>query len=449
MAPSRIWIESLGCAKNQVDSEVMLGLLSSDGFVLAESADEAEVIIVNTCGFIEAAVEESIDAILEAAAPKSTGSQESRLIVAGCLYQRYGAALHEQMPEVDAFVGCGELQHIGEICRKVLGENEFSEEEDPGEPEFLYDHETPRTLFDSAISAYVKIAEGCDNRCSYCLIPALRGSYRSRSEDSVVKEVRGLIRQGVREINLIAQDTTHFGVPEAGEHKLPDLLRKLDEIRGKKWLRVLYTHPVRITNAVARAIGDSRSLCHYIDMPIQHISSNILKKMSRKGDSDDIRRAIDILRDEIPEVAIRTTLMVGFPGETDENFEELVQFVREIRFDRLGVFRYSREQDTVAARMRKQVPEEVKIERYDILMGEQAKISRKINRSFVGKRMEALIEGKDDSSANQLIGRTYRDAPEVDGFVRISYKGKTPPIGEFVHVEITKAHDHDLEGKLL
>ncbi|UCD56929.1 MAG: 30S ribosomal protein S12 methylthiotransferase RimO, partial [Candidatus Hydrogenedentota bacterium] len=386
----------------------------------------------------------SIDAILEMASVKRTGSCKG-LIVAGCLYQRYRDELRRELPEVDAFVGCGELEKITEACRSALSEAKFAA---INAPLYLYDHGTPRVLLNGVDSVYVKIAEGCDNRCSYCTIPGLRGNYRSRSADSVVKEVRSLLNRGAKEVNLVAQDTTYFGVPETGKEGLTSLLRALDSIRGRKWLRVLYTHPARITNAVARAIGDSRSVCHYLDMPIQHICDGILKAMRRKGSSYDIHRAIDILRDEISDIAIRTTLMVGFPGETDKHFERLLEFVQETRFDRLGVFKYSREPGTAAVRLGKQVPEDVKEERYEALMREQLTISRMLNRSLIGKRMEVLVEGVDNSVPNTVIGRTYRDAPEVDGFVRISYEG-SPPIGEFIRAEITEVHDYDLEGKLL
>lgn len=444
----KVWIESLGCAKNQVDSEVMLGFLRSEGLHPVSSPEEADLIVVNTCGFVEPAIEESIETILEMASLKESGSCKG-LVVAGCLYQRYGARLRKEMPEVNAFVGCGEIAEIGEVCRNALAGSESDVVDAPRIPEYLYDHKTPRVFPNGVASVYVKIAEGCDNRCLYCTIPSLRGNYRSRSVDSVVKEVRSLLRKGAKEINLIAQDTTYFGLPETGEERLTLLLRQLDGIRGKKWLRLLYAHPARVTNAVARAIGDSRSLCHYLDMPIQHVCDDILKSMGRKGGSDAVRRAIDMLRSEIPDIAIRTTLMVGFPGETDKHFGRLLEFVQETEFDRLGVFQYSREPTTAAARLHKHVPEDVKEERYDALMREQATISRRRNRSFMGKRMEVLGETEDDSDQRTIIGRTYRDAPEVDGFVRISYEGSPPPVGEFLQVEITKTHDYDLEGRLL
>jgi ribosomal protein S12 methylthiotransferase len=447
--PHNVWIESLGCAKNQVDSEVMLGMLNSAGFIVADDPECAEVIIVNTCGFIESATEESIETILEMAGAKEAGSCKG-LIVAGCLYQRYGDRLRKEMPEVDAFIGCGELEKIADACRSVLGEGQPIEAHAPETPRYLYDHETPRAFLNgTASSVYVKIAEGCDNRCAYCTIPRLRGGYRSRSTDSVVKEARELLHRGAKEINIIAQDTTYFGLPETGEEKLTSLLRRLDDIRGKKWLRLLYAHPARITSAVARAIDDSRSVCHYIDMPIQHVCDDILKAMGRKGSSGDIHRAIGTLRSEVPDIAIRTTLMVGFPGETDRHFQEMLEFVQEARFDRMGVFKYSPEAGTAAAGLGKRVPEDVKEERYEALMREQGSISYALNREFVGKRMEALVESEDGSAPQTVIGRTYRDAPEVDGFVRVSYEGSPPPIGEFVHVEITGASEHDLEGKLL
>lgn len=445
----KIWIESLGCAKNQVDSEVMLGYLDSEGFSFADEPDEADLIIVNTCGFIESAAEESIEAILDLASLKQAGSVCKGLVVAGCLYERYGENLCREMPEVDAFVGCGELSSIGAICRSVLDEENPVERAAVEAKAFLYGHETPRILLNGIVSAYVKIAEGCDNRCSYCTIPSIRGRYRSRSTDSVVKEVWRLLQDGTKEINLIAQDTTYFGMPESRDESLASLLRRLDDMRGKKWIRLLYAHPARVTNAIARAIGDSRSVCHYLEMPIQHICEDILKAMNRKGNADQIRRTIDTLRAEIPDVAIRTTLMVGFPGETEKHFDRLLEFVQEMELDRVGVFKYSCEPGTGAAGLPKQVPDEVKEERYEALMREQSTISRGLNQKLVGKTMEALVESVDDSVPGTVIGRTYRDAPEVDGFVRISCQTSPPIAGDFVQVEITKAHDYDLEGKLL
>lgn len=444
--PKKVWIESLGCAKNQVDSEVMLGFLRSKDFSLAEVPEDAELIIVNTCGFIEPAIEESIDVILEMARLKRNGMCKG-LVVAGCLYQRYGEELRKELTEVDAFIGCGEVEKIAEVSRSTLGGIAPGAPQHPQTPRYLYDHRTPREFLNGITSVYVKIAEGCDNKCSYCTIPFLRGSYRSRSIESVVREVRGLIKRGAKEINLIAQDTTYFGVPETGGEQLTSLLRRLDRTKGKKWLRLMYAHPARITNAVARAIGDSSSVCHYLDMPIQHICDDILKAMRRRGGSDEIRRAVDVLRDEVPDIAIRTTLMVGFPGETDRHFGKLLEFVQEEKFDRLGVFKYSPESDTPASRLGKKVSEDVKEERHEALMREQATISRRLNHSLVGKKMEVLVEGEDDCIPNAMIGRTYRDAPEVDGFVRIPNTRKHTPVGEFIHVDITKAHDYDLEGK--
>jgi ribosomal protein S12 methylthiotransferase len=353
------------------------------------------------------------------------------------------------MPEVDAFVGCGELESIAQACRGALDEGKSEAPAAPESPRYLYDHTTPRALLNGASSAYIKIAEGCDNRCAYCTIPSLRGKYRSRSIDSVVKEARALILRGVKEINLIAQDTTYFGLPERREERLTALLRRLDRIRGKKWIRLLYAYPARITNAVARSIADSNSVCHYIDIPIQHICDDILKAMGRKGDSAKIQRAIDTLRAEIPDIAIRTTIMVGFPGETDAHFEKLLAFIRETRFDRLGAFKYSPESGTAAAKLEGRVPDEVKEERFDALMREQASISLELNRALVGRRMEVLVEGVDDSDSDLFVGRTYRDAPDVDGYVRISCKDTPPALGEFIHVQITKAHEYDLEGEVL
>lgn len=440
----KVWIESLGCTKNTVDSEVMLGLLTANGFSPAQSPDHADLVVVNTCGFIGAATEESIEAILEMVNLKKSGACK-KVLVAGCLYQRYKDKLSAELPEVDAFIGCDAFNQVVEASKVILaGEKYFSS----GPDQFLYDHKTPRKMLNGASSVSVKIAEGCDNRCTYCTIPSIRGRYRSRTVDSVVREVRALLNAGAKEVNLIAQDTTYFRIPEEREEHLTTLLRELDNIRAKKWLRLMYAHPARITNAVARAIGDSRSICHYIDMPIQHINDDILKAMGRVGGSDVIRRSIHILRAEIPDLALRTTVMVGFPGETDEQFEELLEFARENRFERLGVFKYSKESGTPAAELRRQVPARVKEERYDALMRQQMQISRESNKALIHQKIEALVEGIDETDPAVVVGRTYRDAPEVDGVVRISCK-KRPSLNSFQQVIITAAHDYDLEGKLL
>ncbi|GAB4347282.1 MAG: 30S ribosomal protein S12 methylthiotransferase RimO [Candidatus Abyssubacteria bacterium] len=441
--PYKIWIESLGCAKNQVDSEVMLGFLRAQGYLVAERPEQADVVIVNTCGFIESAIEESIDAVLAMTQLKQHGACKG-IIVAGCLYQRFGDNLRSELPEVDVFLGCGGLDKIADACRNALLHSQFSH---AGKSDYLYDHTTPRMFLNGVTSVYLKIAEGCDNQCRYCTIPSIRGRYRSRSIHSVIKEARDLLKQGAKELNLVAQDTTYFGFPESGEECLTGLLRELDRIRMKKWVRVLYAHPARVTHAVARAIEDSRSVVHYLDMPIQHITDDILKAMGRKGNASDIYRAIGILRDEIPDLALRTTVMVGFPGETDKHFEQLLRFVREMEFERLGVFKYSREPGTPAARLRRQIPEQVKEDRYETLMRVQSSISKKLNQRLIGQKMEVLVEGFD--SPNTLTGRTYRDAPEVDGNVLIPYKGPSPPIGEFIQVEISNADIYDLEGRML
>jgi ribosomal protein S12 methylthiotransferase len=440
----KVWVESLGCTKNAVDSEVMLGFLTARGFVPAEEPEQADLIVVNTCGFIGPATEESIETILEMVKLKESGACK-KILVAGCLYQRYREKLSEEFPEVDAFIGCGELDMVVKAADDIFEGKKYRS---PCVSDFLYDHQTPRALLNGSGSVYVKIAEGCDNRCTYCTIPGIRGRYRSRTTDSVLREVRSLLQKGFREINLIAQDTTYFRIPEEREECLTTLLREIDHIRKKKWVRLMYAHPVRITNAVARAIGDSRSICHYIDMPIQHISDDILKAMGRAGNSDLIHRAIHILRAEISDLALRTTVMVGFPGETDKHFTELFEFVREARFARLGVFKYSKEPGTPAAEMRRQVSARVKEERYEALMREQMLISRELNESLVGRQLEVLVEEADENDPNILIGRTYRDAPEVDGVVRISCNER-PPLNSFQQVLITEAHDYDLEGKIL
>lgn len=437
----KICLTSLGCPKNLVDSEVMLGILKQDNFELIASEEDADILIVNTCGFIGDAKEESIEAILRLAQYKETGRCRL-LIVAGCLTQRYKDALAKEMPEVDFFIGTGEYLKIAEIIR-----NGSTEKVIAGIPQYVHDHDTPRILATPRYSAYIKIAEGCSNYCSYCTIPAIRGKFRSRPLNSVIKEIENLATQGVKEINLIAQDTTSYGIDIGESAGLEILLAKAAKVKGIEWVRLLYLYPNRITKNLMRLMRDEEKICKYIDMPIQHINSRILKAMNRNITKAQIEDTIKMIRQEMPESAVRTSLIVGFPGETEEEFEELLDFVKETRFDRLGVFKYSQEEDTPAYKIKRQIPENVKNGRLKKIMQAQAKIAKEKNRSLVGSMQRVLVEGLSEETEFLLKGRTTAQAPDnIDGITYIN-KGTASP-GDIVDVLITDAGEYDIVGEI-
>ncbi|MFA4971125.1 MAG: 30S ribosomal protein S12 methylthiotransferase RimO [bacterium] len=436
-----IHLVSLGCPKNLVDSEVMLGMLVRDGFALTEDPSKAQVIIVNTCAFIEDAKKEAIDAILEMAKHKASGSAEL-LVVAGCLPQRYEKEMEKLFPEVDIFVGAGEFQRIAGLIRDRV---EGARAVHVGRPTYIYDHETPREQATPTHTAYIKIAEGCFHPCSFCIIPNIRGGFRSRDPDSVVEEARGMLLRGVRELNLIAQDTTAYG--KGKDFDIAMLVEKLCDLPGEKWIRLMYAYPHDFPMRLIDVMREHRDVCRYLDIPIQHISDRVLKSMRRKGGSAEIEGLIEILRKKIPDMWLRTSLIVGFPGETDKDFEKLLEFVREARFEHLGVFVYSPEEGTAAAKLKGRVSKKVAEGRREEIMKLQQVIAREKNDSLVGKRLRVLVEGISEESEHLIQARHEGQAPDIDGVVYIN-EGN-PKIGEFAEVEITDSHVYDLVGRVI
>jgi ribosomal protein S12 methylthiotransferase len=435
-----VCLVSLGCPKNLVDSEVTLGLLSREGYLLTTNPSEADILIVNTCSFIEDATKEAIETILQLSRYK----KEDRcrlLIVSGCLPKRYGKVLEKELPEVDLFVGTGDFQNLPQILSRQRGEKSFL-----SKSTFLYDEKTPRILSTPSYLAYLKIAEGCSNACTFCTVPKIRGSYRSRKHRSVLEEAKGLADRGVREIILIAQDTTAYGRDFNDGTNLEKLLKSLVKVERLRWIRILYSYPKinYFTEGLLELMAQEEKICPYLDLPIQHIDDEMLRRMGRRVKSREIRNLLQKIRTFIPEVSLRSSLIVGFPGEKENHFEALLDFVKEIQFDHLGVFKYSCEEGTQASRLPGAVAETVKEERLKILMGLQKKISLKKHREKVGRRMEVLVEGP-DRQGNILQGRVQTQAPEIDGCVFL--KGKARP-GDWVEARITQALPYDLVGEI-
>lgn len=435
---------SLGCAKNLIDTEVMLGLLRQDGFDLTTEPGDADVLLVNTCAFIESAKEESITTILGLADYKRSGHCRT-LIVAGCLGQRYGQELLDEMPEVNAIVGTGAFRRIAEAVRESLAGNRVVL---IGDNDTIYDAATPRILTSPSYSAFVKIAEGCDNGCSFCAIPLVRGRYRSRPAGDIVAEAQRLALAGVRELNLVAQDTTNYGRDLYGAPSLARLLRDLCRIDGLRWIRTLYCYPRFFSDELIDTIAGEPKLCHYVDLPLQHVHDAVLRRMNRCDTHDSIDTLLQKLRSRIPDVAIRATFIVGFPGETDANYQALRQFIERQRFDNLGLFTYSREEGTAAYDMAGQVSEDVIQERYHDLMSLQCKISEQLNRAREGQVADVLVEGRDEENPNIAYGRTFREAPEVDGQVYIENDTTSRP-GDLVRVRIDQGYTYDIVGHLV
>lgn len=438
----KVALESLGCSKNLVDSEIMLGILNNRGYKLIGDFSQADIIIVNTCGFIESAKEESINTILELAAYKKTGNLKL-LIMSGCLAQRYSDELKNELPEVDAIVGTASYSKIDEIVQSLFKEKNIVIVDDLN---FVYDENLPRYISTPSYMAYLKIAEGCDNCCTYCIIPKLRGNYRSRKIDDLLKEAKELVENGVKELVIIAQDTTKYGEDIYGKKKLPELLSELSKIDELNWIRIMYSYPEDITEDLVRVIKENEKICSYFDMPIQHCSNRILKLMNRRTTKEDIKEKINIIRNNIPNAVLRTSIIVGFPSETNEEFNELKEFIEEIEFDRLGVFAYSKEEGTAAANIKEQVQDEIKEKRRDELMKTQQEISLNKNKSKVESIYEVLIEEKIED--NLYTGRTYADAYEIDGFVYVK-SNKNINIGDFVKVKIKDALEYDLMGEII
>ena len=427
---------SLGCAKNLVDTEVMLGLLAARQIEITDDPGEAEIIIVNTCSFIDSAKEESVATILQAAEYKQDGDCRA-LIVAGCLGQRYRQELLDELPEVDAVVGTGAWHRIGEAIDAALAGRRVVI---AGDSETIYDHTMPRLVTTPAYSSYVKIAEGCSNCCSYCVIPRLRGKFRSRPIDSVVAEVERLVAHGAKEISLIAQDTTSYGRDLYGQPRLADLLRALVKVEGLVWLRLLYCYPRYFSDELIDLIAAEPKICKYVDLPLQHAHDDILTAMNRRDGRADIERLLAKIRAAIPGVAIRTSFIVGFPGETEEHFAALRDFMTAQRFDHVGVFTYSQEDETVAGRRTDQVAYEVKQDRYHELMATQAKISEEIGSALAGQVLDVLVEGVEEDGV--ACGRSYREAPDVDGRVYVENAAAGP--GEFVKARVVQGFAYDL-----
>lgn len=438
----KIGFVSLGCEKNLVDSEVMMGLLSRRGYEITPDESQADVIVVNTCGFIDKAKEESVDTILEMAGLKSTG-RCSRLVVTGCLVERYRAELQKEIPEVDAVLGTNEIESILSVCENQSPppiENRY----------YLYDETSPRLLSTPRYTAYLKIAEGCDRPCSFCIIPQLRGPFRSRPLASVLNEARFLSENGVRELVLISQETTSYGRDLGLPHGLSQLLGELCRIDGLKWIRFLYCFPSQLDDSVLEVMREQEKVCRYIDMPLQHVSSRILKSMKRGGNGESLRRLMKHIRNEVPGVTLRTSMIAGYPGETEEEFQDLCQFVEEIQFDRLGTFAYSDEEGTASYNLAGKLDEGLIQHRKDRLMRLQARISKARNRQLVGERLTLLVEGQSTETDLLWQGRLESQAPRIDGVVLINdMDGEPPQPGDFRTVEITQALDYDLVGKLV
>lgn len=476
VGPQKIGFVSLGCPKNLVDSEVMMGLVARAGAELSSQVEDSDVIVVNTCSFIESAQQESVDTILEMAARKNAG-RAKKLIVTGCLVERYRDEIRKRIPEVDAVVGTGELEQIvgaaGLTPRTAPNDSpfvvlnsrpegdaraakgRFSREPWVGAiaelPNYLYDDATPRVLATPKFSAYIKIAEGCDHPCSFCIIPQLRGKFRSRRFESVIAEAERLVANGVREITLIGQDTTCYGEDFGLKDGLALLLEKLAGIEELRWVRFLYAYPNKITGKLLETIASSEKICSYMDVPLQHASASALKRMKRGGGAEVFLHSIEKMRKAIPDLTLRTSFIVGFPGETEKEFEELCDFVREVQFDWMGAFSYSDQEGAAAYALHEKIsPREVERRRKH-LMSIQKRISRKKNRVLIGKQFEMLLEGTSSETELLLEGRTARHAPEIDGkvFVNDFPPEITPQAGAFYRCEITEAHDFDLVAKII
>ena len=439
---------SLGCDKNLVDSEVMLGILAKDGHQMVDDETMADVIIINTCCFIHDAKEESIQNILEMADLKKTGRLKA-LIVTGCLAQRYKEEIIQEIPEVDAVLGTTSYEEIAHVIDGVLSDSPMERGDvrlTMKDVDYLPVTDTHRMVTTGGHFAYLKIAEGCDKHCTYCIIPKVRGDFRSVPMEHLLEEAQNLVDGGVKELILVAQETTLYGMDLYGKKELPRLLHELAQIPGIYWIRILYCYPEEITDELIDAIAAEPKVCNYLDIPIQHASDNVLKRMGRRTDQAELRAIIGKLREKIPDICLRTTLISGFPGETQEDFEELYRFVNEMEFDRLGVFPYSQEEDTPAATMEDQVPQEVKEFRRDELMELQQAIAFDKAEDMVGRILTVMIEGK-VADEETYVARTYRDAPNVDGYLFVNTSANLMT-GDFVKVLVTDSNEYDLIGEI-
>jgi len=447
----KIGFISLGCPKNLVDSEVMMGHLKQSGYQITANAEEADTVVVNTCGFIDSAKKESIEAILEATQLKTTGKAK-RVVVAGCLVERYRDELKAELPEVDAFIGTSQINDILSVCDPKtnlrtlpvlpLGNQSAT---------YLYDESTPRVLATPSHYAFIKIAEGCDRPCAFCFIPQMRGHFRSRRFGSIIAEAHQLAEEGIKELILVAQDSSRYGEDLGKQDALARLLRELSYTDGIEWVRVMYTYPTHISDAFLDVLAEEPKAVKYLDMPLQHASQSVLKLMKRGGNRASLERLIKRVRDRVPGIAVRTTFITGFPGETDEDFEELMSFMRNVEFDRVGVFTYSDEEGTPAFELPDKVDPKVAKQRQRRLMKEQARISRRKNRSRIGETVSVIFEGEAKESELLWQGRMETQAPDIDGCVLINDvpEGVVPVAGDIVSVEITEAQEYDLVGRIV
>lgn len=439
---AKVGIISLGCPKNTVDSEELLGEISSAGHEIETEPSFADVLIVNTCGFIKSAKEESIEAILEAIRYKTNGICQS-VIVTGCLVKRYGNDLADEIPEADAYIAPGNAGNIAEIISKTVYGKKIIDITDKGA---WWKTKHSRILSTNSWTAYLRVADGCDNRCSYCAIPDIRGNYASRSEDDILDEAKSLADAGVKELNLVAQDVTRYGYDTDGQYHLADLVEKISMIEGIHWIRLLYCYPTRITDQLLDVIAGNAKVCKYMDIPLQHCSARILELMRRPGSKPEYIELFKRIREKCPNISLRTSFITGFPGETDEDFNELLDFIQEVKFDRAGVFKYSREDGTTASILSNQVSRRVTDKRYDKLMSIQQRISLENNTRLIGKTIETIVES---ASKEFTIGRSYRDAPDIDGLVYIkNVDGNVNP-GCFVNVCIESVRHYDVIGNII
>ena len=447
----KVGFVSLGCPKNLVDSEVMMGQLARAGYQITNDAGDADTVVVNTCGFIESAKQESIDAILEATTLKAEGKAK-RVVVAGCLVERYRDDLVKELPEVDAFIGTSQVNDIIRAADDNFDANALKITPIGNKSStYLYDEATPRLRATRSHTAFIKIAEGCDRPCAFCSIPSMRGSFRSRRFGSIIEEARSLARQGVKEVVLVAQDSSRYGEDLGEVDALAALIRALGEIEELEWVRVMYAYPTHISDAFLAAIAETPKAVKYLDMPLQHASRNVLKLMKRGGTRESLERLIARVRDAVPGITIRTTFIAGFPGETEEDFDELLAFVRGCRFDNVGVFTYSDEEGTPAFDLPNKVDTKIAEKRRIRLMKEQAKISKQLNKNKVGKVYRVLFEGLSQESDLLFQGRLEGQADEIDGYILINDMpdGFQPAVGEIYNVRITEAHDYDLVGEIV
>ncbi|MBM7613727.1 30S ribosomal protein S12 methylthiotransferase RimO [Alkaliphilus hydrothermalis] len=435
-----VYVESLGCSKNLIDAEIMLGILNKYGYKLTSNKKNADAIIVNTCGFIESAKEESINKIIEIGLLKQ--DRLKVLIVSGCLGERYHKELIEELPEVDAVVGTGGYDAILDVIHEALQGNRVVQ---VGNIDKAFNEDLPRFQTTPSYTSYIKISDGCDNFCTYCIIPKLRGKYRSRKMESIVKEAKELASRGVKEVILIAQDTARYGIDLYDQYMLPQLLKELNAVEGLEWIRLLYAYPEMISDELIQTMATLEKVCHYLDMPIQHCSNEVLKRMNRRTTKDALETLINKLRNNMPDISLRTSLIVGFPGETEENFQELKKFVEDMKFDKLGVFEYSVEEGTPAAKLADQIEESIKVERRNEIMELQQQISLGKNQEKIGGVVKVLIE-EDLDQDREYMGRTEGDAPEIDGLVYVQ-SNTTLKEGDLITVRITGALEYDLMGE--